>query len=105
MTYLVLGLLFSHSVPRFSVLRTSLHFGGRAIIRPFRWLGISPNVREIVIKDFFAARPPYCYGLERTDRTVGEHINEPCKGYLDKVLIVPSAHARLLLPERVFPHN
>src|SRR5258707_791399 len=76
MTYLVLGLLFSHSVPRFSVLRTSRHFGGRAIIRPFRWLGISPNVREIVVKDFFAARPPYCYGLERTDRTVLEHFGE-----------------------------
>src|SRR5258708_8255737 len=76
MTYLVLGLLFSPSVPRFSVLRSSRHFGGRAIIRLFRWLGISPNVREIVVKDFFAARPPYCYGLERTDRTVGEHLGE-----------------------------
>src|SRR5437763_9918900 len=98
MTYLVLGLLFSHSVPRFSVLRTSLHFGGMAIIRPFRCLGISPNVREIVVKDFFAARLPYCYGLERTDRTVAKHFNETSMRDLDKGLIVLSAHVRFLLP-------
>jgi hypothetical protein len=38
-------------------------------------------------------------------RFVGEHVNEPCMRYLDKVLVVPFPHACLLLPERVFPNN
>src|SRR5258708_18936681 len=38
-------------------------------------------------------------------RFVGEHVNEPGMRNADKVLVILSAHACLLLPERIFPDN
>jgi hypothetical protein len=69
MTYEVSGSRFCHFVPRFITLRTSRRNGGMAITRPSEWLGISPNVRKVVIKDCSLSPVPRLLGLGRTDRT------------------------------------
>ena len=79
MADLASGLPFCHSVPRFIVLRISLDDGGMAITRPSKWLGISPNVKKVVIKDGSLPPVPRLLGLGRTDRTfelIVEHIGQ-----------------------------
>ena len=51
-------------------MKATLYGEDTAVCCPSSRLGITPNIRELVVRDVFpAALPPCCHGFERTNRT------------------------------------